>query len=119
MGGFSASAVGALMKSEPPTGGLAWAAKLNALSTPWVRSAMGMHRSQALQLSITDGGCGACMSALATTARACIGQLGGMVLAAWGTEPLVVIWTLMTSPAQPRKGSRTIMKMRHMRLTQK
>lgn len=119
MGGLSVGAGDALMKSTPLISGLAWAAKLSVSSLVSDSSAIGRHRSQELQLSVPEGAGDAVASTSVAPAWAFIGQSEGMAPSACDPRPLIAIWTLMRSPAHPRSGSKTIMKMMNRRFTPK
>ena len=113
MGGLKPGVDTALVKSTSPTGGLASAAKATTSILMSTASAIGTHRSQELHPPVSDGAGGAGSAWVAE----CIGQCVGMALAAMGARLLVAIWTPIKSPAQPRSGSRRIMKMMSRRFT--
>ena len=79
MGGLRAGAGEALMKSAGSISGWAWAARLTQASRVLACSAMGMHKSQDMQLSMPASTC------------ASIGQSAGMAPATPAAEPLVAI----------------------------
>lgn len=113
MGGLKLGVDGALVKSTSLIGGLASAAKATTSILMSFASAIGTHRSQELHPPASNGAAGA-GSAWAVE---CIGQSVAMALAAMGATLLIAIWTLIKSPAQPRSGSKTTMKMMSRRFT--